>query len=177
MNYWDNINFLQRGLAAGAIPGDEALSSLMELDQARMEAKQARKQAAAEATQGALDSLVSTAQTAATEGTPFSQIKPLLDAIASSGGIQGINYRQSPGIAGLYKGNYSAVNPTLDVEDESDIMNQVFNKVQVNPLGTPLHKVRYEVHQSYAGAPGYERLVPAIDAVIEEAYDRATKGS
>lgn len=173
MNYWDNIDFLQRGLAAGAIPGDEALSSLMELDQARMEAKQARRQAQQEQ----LGSLLSTVQEAAVEGTPLSSLTRQYGKRALAPVAGPLDQLYSPG-------GYSTITPTLDAEDEGAISNMVYGMLANRTDGsnpdarTDLGTIRQQVMGRLAASLPHadlKHLIPAIDEVVTRSYSSAVR--
>jgi hypothetical protein len=190
MGYYDEIKFLLRGLEAGAIPGSDAINSLSELRQGRAEQQQARRQAEEAQRTGLLTDLVTAGGREAAAGTPMDSLRPLLDSLVASAGVPGvgpgdIKYGQLPGIDQLYEKGISTVNPGLDSEDEATIADMVFQQFQPEGLDettkqlipqTPFQDIRANIHSQFQGAPTYSRLAPSIDAVIEEAYNRVTKG-
>ncbi len=163
---------------SGAIDPASAVQSMWGLQDARKQKRQDRLAAAVEQQSGLLDALVSTAQTAATEGQTFGEVRPLLESIFGAAGQPAPErgLRQIPGIAPLFgQGGYSTVTPDLDPEDESVIAMEVFNAFDPEAQ-TPLQEIRQRIHTKLASMPNYSSLGPSIDRVIEQAYGRATKG-
>src|SRR5687768_1710557 len=117
MSYWKDLGFLERGLEAGAIPGDSALESLMQLDAQRAEAKQARRQAVSEAGTGALDFLRDQSLSAA--GTPttmqdvlrLTQANALFDQGNPTGALDMLFLPAKSGLPG--NEGQSRISPTL----------------------------------------------------------------
>lgn len=174
MSYFKDLAYLERGLAAGAVDPSEAISSILELDQARRVSRQERKQAQA----GALDELVATAQTAAAEGTPMSQLKPLLDSLAQGSGLPSMPYGKLPGIDPLYEKGVSTVNPMVDTSDTADISNMVYEELgnagDRRDLGIIRQRVQSRLAQSLRPEE-HNMLTPAIDEIITQAYSQAVR--
>lgn len=162
MNYWDNLNFLQRGLGAGAISGEDALSSLMELDQARAEARRARKQAAAEAQMGSLDFLRDQSLSAA--GTPstmedvmrLTQANAMFDQGNPTGALDSLFLPEGS----QYEGNWgqSRISPTLLPEDVEAVQNALAAQ-------TPTDMILDTLRERY-GPKTFQRLLPDIQKLF-----------
>ncbi len=162
---------------SGAITPAAAVQTLWEMQDARRARRQEAIAAAQAQQQGLLDALVSTAQTAASEGQTFGEVRPMLESLlAVSGTPNPGGLRRMPGIDELFgRGGYSAVNPDLDAEDEATVRMLVFNQYSGDDR-TPLQTIRQNIHSKLRALPNYASLGPAIDRVIEDAYTQAAKG-
>lgn len=163
--YMKDLGFLIRGIDAGALRGEDALSTLMSIDQEQEERRAARKAAQAEAMaaqQGVLDTLLSSATAAASEGTGLealmSQLAPQIQSAPQvapqlAASLESLYYPQGGINAGV-----SRLEPTLRPEDADDIHAIISNN------GTP-----DDVHRTMANLYGpkvYSRIAPQIDEIL-----------
>lgn len=180
MSRYDNrLEDLLQLTQARAIQPLDAVQTMWGLQDQRREQRLAKQQAADQARADLLDSLVSTAQTAASEGSTMGEVKPLLDSLAMAAGSPSMPYGKIPAIDPLFQGGISTVNPDIDAKDASIITNKVFeNIVDADGVVSPLNVIRDRIHAEIAPAygPEYARLVQSLDAVIEAAYKQATQG-
>lgn len=162
MSYWNQLGFLERGMQAGAIPGADALSTLMELDAQRQAQRQARKQAAAEAQSGALDSLMGNALAAAGEPTSMQDVLRLTQAetMFGAGDPQGALDQLFLPQGSRYEGNWgqSRIDPSLRPEDIQDIEAE-------RAAGTPPQLILSGLQELY-GPKTYARLLPEIQTLL-----------
>lgn len=162
MSYWQDLGFLERGLQAGAIPGDSALESLMQLDAQRQEARRARRQADAEASIGALDFLQSQSLSAA--GTPttaqdvmrLTQANSMFDQGNAQGALDTLFLPQDSGFPGNQ--GQSRIAPTLRPEDIRDMQ-------ELLAAGDTPDMIMSDLQKLY-GPKTFTRLLPDIREVL-----------
>lgn len=169
MSYWSDLAFLERGLQAGAIPGEDAVSTLMALDEQRRAQMQARRQAAQEAAMdsqsGALDFLQKQAFEAVGNPSTAQDVMRLTQANSMfqggnpAGALDTLFLPQTGSPSG-YVGNrgQSRIDPSLRPEDIEDAQAAL-------QAGEPPQNIMAGLQEIY-GPKTYSRLLPEIQTLL-----------
>lgn len=179
MSYMGDLNFLTRGIGAGAFEGDDALSMLMGIDQARKKKMAARRAAMGEAQSTLLGDLSDTALESAGEGMSRDATERALAALIGFSGTSvapqtasrlstGLNALFTPqGASAVAPQSLWETSPLLDADDRRAIAADVA-KYQAQQL--PVNDIRAKIHSDYRTADplGYDDVADSLDSLIQK---------
>lgn len=178
MAYLNQLDTLLGGLRAGVYDPQDALSGLMELQQARKDRRLERRQTAQAAQQDALSSLTGLAYSSASEGDPLSSLtmNPEFSTAASTLGLPLGQAKRAVKQMGYYgPGGVSSLNPMLDPEDEGAILSDFYAAIQEGAdLTAAREKVQNTASQAYDPAT-YSILRPQIDELLNKTFTAMNK--
>lgn len=164
-SYMGDLEMLVGAMKNG-LPASTGYSALEGLVSGHKQQVQTRRADAAAASQDLLNSLISTAQSGAQDGQGLAQIRPMLDSLVASSGIPvQQNYAQIPGIDPLFSGGFSAINPTLDPEDQAVLTDIMRTSPDKETARQTAYQTIAETYPEMAQA-----LQPQVDALVDEIF-------